>query len=656
MMLSRSSRWKMLSTKLINTSPEIIPRITVTKTTANKNDKFSGSSRDGGYVNDSSSITTTATTTITNNSKTMIQSKLPAIKTRLHVRSRHHHLPHTRNNNACCNKFLLGGSHYPGKDKKRNYRDFWGCSSMVGRVILIVVSLYLLITFGFRPLIVRFRSETTAVNDFANTTVITTTITPAAAGGDYDDGNDGDGTDNDIQIQNEGTSSITDDEQQLIVSDEAKEENQTNTIIRTLHNTDQHAMNCNCPGNLHSDSMTTTLVLQTTVDRLPFLHETCDRWMTNPIIVVVYITPGKNDDADELDDEQYWNDNQQTFRDICISAIFIPYVGESKTEKKMGYPINMLRNLGLDQVKTSHVLVMDVDFIPSEGLDSIIDEAILTRKKQQLLQHGNGVHSVAQKDAIVIPAFERTLGKPCMTMEDCLENLEILENIDDALDEEKFMIAHHYIPRTMDDLRDCHASSKTTTTTTTITSANNRGCAVFQSDVNWEGHSSTRAEEWLLTKKTLDTSALMRQVPCFDSKRYEPYVVIPWCALSSFSSLRQSTEQQPQQPISPYYDERFYGYGKNKIQNIAHLRERGYSFSVLPPDGFIIHRPHPVSATKDIWNKSGSYNLHKKMDKLYPKYLKELQQRYSDSSITTTTIARTPICKKRQRVGGKVLI
>lgn len=146
---------------------------------------------------------------------------------------------------------------------------------------------------------------------------------------------------------------------------------------------------------------------------------------------------------------------------------------------------------------------------------------------------------------------------------------------------------------------------------------------------------------------------MMRQIPCFDSNRYEPYVVTPWCPLQD--TTHEITNRPPSQrssiatPLSPYYDERFHGYGKNKIQHIAHLRAMGYRFSILPPTGFITHHPHAVSSTKLVWNdrSHGEHDLHGDMDALYRSYLQELRERYGDS-----TVGRTPICK-RQKVGEK---
>lgn len=104
----------------------------------------------------------------------------------------------------------------------------------------------------------------------------------------------------------------------------------------------------------------------------------------------------------------------------------------------------------------------------------------------------------------------------------------------------------------------------------------------------------------------------------FDSK--EPYVVLPWCPSSKSDNPR---------PLTPYYDERFYGYGKNKIQHISHLRYRGVQFSVIP-QAFTVHHPHPESSVKQVWNNRNENALHGKMDKLYQKYMTELEDVYAD--------------------------
>ena len=101
---------------------------------------------------------------------------------------------------------------------------------------------------------------------------------------------------------------------------------------------------------------------------------------------------------------------------------------------------------------------------------------------------------------------------------------------------------------------------------------------------------------------------------------YEPYLVLPWCPPGASSRPR---------PLTPYYDERFHGYGKNKIQHVAHLRFRGMPFSVLPR-AFLVHHPHPDSGAKGAWTDQGKHALHRDMDRLYRDYLQELTEAYPD--------------------------
>lgn len=56
---------------------------------------------------------------------------------------------------------------------------------------------------------------------------------------------------------------------------------------------------------------------------------------------------------------------------------------------------------------------------------------------------------------------------------------------------------------------------------------------------------------------------------------YEPYVVV-------------------RKNIVPEYDNRFVGFGWNKVSHIMELEAQGYSFIVLP-NAFIIHMPHAPS-------------------------------------------------------------
>lgn len=340
---------------------------------------------------------------------------------------------------------------------------------------------------------------------------------------------------------------------------------------RTLHTMEDFPNQSQCPGSV--TSVKTTLMVQCSLDRMWILNETCQRWH-DPIVAVVHMA---NDDT--VFDE---------WKTSCPQMTIVPYVAD-KNEKEWNYPVNRLRNIGLDAVQTSHVIVADVDFVPSQDLDQTIRVVLEERQRQRA---ATNLVAAEDRDAIVVPAFERV--EHCAN-QDCSQFLKADGS---------------YLPKTKDDLRGC---------------VNDKHCTVFQAKNNWEGHHSTNSQKWLqgdyyeadeVTLEDQSKSKIIKRVPCFDSLRYEPYVVIRWCPSSS------STK-----PAAPYYDERFYGYGKNKIQLVSHLRMLAYQFSILP-EGFIVHNPHADSKAKKVWDDVEDYKLHEQMDALYPQFLKELIAKY----------------------------
>ena len=170
------------------------------------------------------------------------------------------------------------------------------------------------------------------------------------------------------------------------------------------------------------------------------------------------------------------------------------------------------------------------------------------------------------KVALVVPAFQRRGGN-CATIAACRRKVEPLDA---------------NVPRTREGLRDCLGKKK---------------CIAFQSDNSPSSHSTTNVDKWLDS----DDLSFLR---CFRSSRYEPYVVVDHVE-------------------SPAYDERFVGYGKNKIQHVAHLRYLGFTFAVLPSH-FLIHVPHPRSDAKKKW--SGNFETHSHVDNLFHTFITELEQ------------------------------
>jgi hypothetical protein len=368
-----------------------------------------------------------------------------------------------------------------------------------------------------------------------------------------------------------------------LANDSEKTAGDFKSVKGTLQNMDTIPSQSSCPSVLSAEETRTTLVIQSSLDRLWILDETCKRWKS-PIVVAVHLPHDTADDHPSI----------VAAREKCSELTIVPYKA-TREEQEWEYPVNRLRNMALDAVRTSHVLTVDIDFIPSMFLDELIRSTVI--EQQALIEYPEG-------EAMVVPAFERLPPAPCSKENDCSVYLKTNSS---------------FIPQTLAELRSCVIKKE---------------CSVFQLSNNWEGHHSTRSESWLkgdwyetevrnMTNATAHTLAKrIRTIKCFDSLRYEPYVVLRWCPLSF-----NSTENNAPVPVSPYYDERFYGYGKNKIQLISHLRFMGYHFSVLPI-GFIVHNPHFESVPKQTWNDAQKNNLHNQMDALYPEFLEELWNKY----------------------------
>ncbi|GAX17320.1 glycosyltransferase-like protein LARGE [Fistulifera solaris] len=316
---------------------------------------------------------------------------------------------------------------------------------------------------------------------------------------------------------------------------ERKSEQPNRSLVAPDHHRRPH-----CP-TPPTTTLQVTLVIQTTIHRLPVVQETCRRWKSSPMIVVLALE--EDAELSSIVDDSY----------DCPNTKWITY----HLSSTLDYPVNHLRNLALEAVSTSHVLVVDADFVPSTGLE----EAIV-----------QNLPALPPRQALVIPAFERIM--ECSNQNDCLELLRYNSS---------------FIPHTMKELETCVQA---------------HDCRVFQANNNPEGHSSTRSKEWLYDRQKDE----LRTIECFDSLRYEPYLVLPWCANDAV----------------PYYDERFHGYGKNKIQHVQHVRFLGFSFAVLPPQGFLVHAPHLESAVKEEWNNVKTSSLHREMDALYREFLREL--------------------------------
>jgi hypothetical protein len=85
------------------------------------------------------------------------------------------------------------------------------------------------------------------------------------------------------------------------------------------------------------------------MDRVSMISYICARW-SGPIVVVLY---KKLEKIGKLKLEPCTN--------ISVQYLFMENDGEE-------YPVNKLRNIGINKVTTSHFLLIDIDFVPDNDL------------------------------------------------------------------------------------------------------------------------------------------------------------------------------------------------------------------------------------------------------------------------------------------------
>ena len=131
-------------------------------------------------------------------------------------------------------------------------------------------------------------------------------------------------------------------------------------------------------------SIGVTYVTQTSIDRYWMLSDICARWQ-GPITVAVFV-PSTDRTTPLLQKGPRGCDIGDQFRQVIHPA--------KNAEEVADYPVNMLRNLAVSLVTTSHFLVVDIDFWPSSNLKAEIQ----------------GIWWQLVSDpsmAIVVPAFAR---------------------------------------------------------------------------------------------------------------------------------------------------------------------------------------------------------------------------------------------------------
>ncbi|KAK8806113.1 hypothetical protein WA171_007198, partial [Blastocystis sp. BT1] len=200
-----------------------------------------------------------------------------------------------------------------------------------------------------------------------------------------------------------------------------------------------------------------TLTTQSTIERVEFFPFMLERW-TGEFSIAMFIT----------------RTNEKDYRQAMRSTAYPDrlHLTEFIAEDNKNYPINMLRNLAIEAVKTSHFWLADMDMWPSLGLR----EALMELPSNEL----------ARDDlAVIVPAFE-------------------LKGVESGSWKSSALRASRKIPNNRSQLKECIAKKR---------------CSTFRPKEHLHDYFFDR---WYDD----NYQPLLTRVRCFKGSTQEPYVMV----------------------------------------------------------------------------------------------------------------------------------
>ena len=139
-----------------------------------------------------------------------------------------------------------------------------------------------------------------------------------------------------------------------------------------------------------------------------------------------------------------------------------------------------------------------------------------------------------------------------------------------------------------------------------------------------------RFVRWLVDSAIETPGPASRRIDCFMGDFFEPFVVVPVCAPAGGAP--------PAAAPPPRFDEAFNGYGKNKLEWIAGVRARNYTFATVR-GAFVVHGKHSDSRAKAAWGAKAEGGHRDAIDAAFQTKL----ARYDDARSASLRLA-APYC------------
>lgn len=274
--------------------------------------------------------------------------------------------------------------------------------------------------------------------------------------------------------------------------------------------------------------------------KLQRLLDLASRWGDGYISVILYVCDEESPSSVLEHLESYVKEHASFFEKTVIQI-----VTDRRPKASRQYPINILRNMGVENAPTDHVIVLDVDLVPNVGAYA------------DLVKHLSLNTVSREKTALILPSFERSLAKD----EDESSPIEAFH----IPDTKSVLIPHIVMPENGDD---------------DINDDINDGSVAegkispFHVENFPPGHGPTKFEKWITTLNPYQVEY---------APRFEPYFVV-----------------NKQNGLPPFW-EYFQGYGFNKWSWVAELHAAGWKF-IVAPNSFLVHIDHDYSTNKSSRN------------------------------------------------------
>jgi hypothetical protein len=308
------------------------------------------------------------------------------------------------------------------------------------------------------------------------------------------------------------------------------------------------------------------------VDRLSQVRTLATSWKRK-IVVSLYLPTNTTHSNCSKKEMKWRKEMNQLVVEFPVAFIIInPSTEDTANNNNGAYPINCLRNFSIHYARSFHIngpsasstslwgFNLDVDFVASIDLHEVLLQAAISITGT----------ATAKQTALIVPAFE------------C----------------------------------DSYSSFSFTYTIANLQSNwKRKKLAPFQHAQCPDAHGPTDYEKWIRTSISGDT----RMYGVRYQAKYEPYVAI--CLWDS-SSSGSSTEDH--HTVVEWFDQRFTGYGYNKMIFVASLEYfHQYQFIVCS-GGYVLSEHHPPSNECRLLLN----NIKKRVEKrsLYDSAVKDLQQ------------------------------